>query len=88
MKKTSDKTTLRVTESLPRQVDKKPGVPEEREVYSFQGGGKDKCHFFFSTFFSLRHIKHFFFFKPRIEDYTATQFKLYTKDYITTVYPA
>ena len=44
--------------------------------------------FFFSTFFSLRHIKHFFFLKPRTEDYTATQFKLYTKDYITTVYPA
>ena len=44
------------------------------------------CFFFFFTFLSLSHIKHFFFFKPRTDDYT-TQFKLCTRDYITTVYP-
>ena len=44
-------------ESIPRQVDKKSRVPEEeREVWALkeeigvwnsQGGGKDKCLFFF-----------------------------------------
>ena len=46
--------------------------------------------FFFSTFLSPSHIKHFFFFSlsPGADDYTITQLKLCTKDYITTVYPA
>ena len=64
IKKISDKTTLRVRESIPRQVDKKPSIPEEeREVCGSQGGRKDKCLFFFSlsTFLSLSHIKHFCF---------------------------
>ena len=31
-------------ESIPRQVDKKSGVPEEdRGVWNSQGGGKGKC---------------------------------------------
>ena len=43
---------------------------------------------FFSTFLSLSHIKHFFF-KPETEiTQQTTQFKLCTKDYITTMYPA
>ena len=57
-------------ESIPRQVDKKSGVPkeekrgsgaleEEIEVWNSQGGGKDK-HFFPTTFLSLSHIKHFY----------------------------
>ena len=33
-------------ESIPRQVDKKPGVPkEERGVWNSQGEGKDKLFF-------------------------------------------
>ena len=44
--------------SIPRQVDKKSGVPEEEKgvwgsqegigVWNSQGGGKDKCLFFLS----------------------------------------
>ena len=58
-------------ESIPRQVDKKSGVPEGRKgsgalkeeirVWNSQGGGKDKLFFFFHTFLSLSHIKLFFF---------------------------
>ena len=60
-----------VRESVPRQVDKKSGVPkEERGVWDSQGGGKDKHLFFPSTFLSLSHIKLFFFFKPGTDDYT------------------
>ena len=34
-------------ESIPRQVDKKSGVPEEdRGVWNSQGGGKGKLFFF------------------------------------------
>ena len=69
-------------ESIPRQVDRKPGVPEEERggsgaleeeigVWNSQGGRKDK-HLFFSTFLSLRHLKHFFFFKPGTDDYTTS----------------
>ena len=57
-------------QSIPRQVDKKSGVPKEEkrvsgalegeiEVWNSQGGGKDKHRFFFSTFLSLSHIKRF-----------------------------
>ena len=49
-----------VRESIPGQVEKKSGVPEEEKgVWNSQGGGKDKCIFFSSTFLSLSHIKHF-----------------------------
>ena len=58
-----------IRESIPRQVDKKFGVPEEEIgawgseeeiwVWNYQGEGKDK-HLFFSTFLSLSNIKHFF----------------------------
>ena len=42
-------------ESIPRQVDKKSGVPkEERGIWVSQVGGKDKRFFFFSTFLSLQ----------------------------------
>ena len=37
---------LMLRESIPRQADKKSGVPEEeRWVWNSQGGGKDKCLF-------------------------------------------
>ena len=51
-------------ESVPRQVDKNYGVPEDIEVGNSQGGRKDKHLFFFpfSAFHSLSHIQHFFFF--------------------------
>ena len=46
-------------ESIPRQIDKKSGVPkEERGVWNFQGGGKDKS-LFFCAFLSLSYIKRF-----------------------------
>ena len=53
-------------ELVPRQVDKKPRVPEEKGsgaleveigVWNSQGGGKDKHLFFFSASLSLSHIK-------------------------------
>ena len=76
-------------ESIPRQVDKKSGVPKEEKgvwgirVWDSQGEGKDK-HLFFSPLHSLVLItQNIFFFKPRTDDYTTTQFKLCTKDYIT-----
>ena len=60
-----------VRESVPRQVDKKSGVPkEEKGVQGSQGGDRDlefsrrrkgqMSFIFFSTFLSLSHIKHFF----------------------------
>ena len=49
-------------ESVPRQVDKKSGVPKETGVWNSQGGGKDKLYFFLSTFLRLNHIKCFFHF--------------------------
>ena len=49
-------------ESIPRQVDKKSRVPEEKiGVWSIQGGEKDK-HFFFGGGS-----------KPRTNDYTIKQ---------------
>ena len=67
-------------ESVTRQVDKKSGVPEEEKgVWGSQGGDrglefskkkKGQTPFFFSTFPSLSHIKHFFF-KPGTNDYTT-----------------
>ena len=46
---------LMLRESIPRQADKKSGVPEEeRWVWNSQGGGKDKL--FFSTFLSKDYI--------------------------------
>ena len=73
-------------ESIPRQVDKS-GVPEEEKgVWGSQGGGKDKL-FFPSTF--LSHIKWIFSLSLElIITQQTTQFKLCTKDCITTVYPA
>lgn len=53
---------------VPRQADNKSGVPEEREVWGSQAGGKDKD--FPSTFLSLSHIRHFFL-KPRTDGYTT-----------------
>ena len=55
-------------ESIPRQVDKKSGVPEEREVWGSRGADrglkfsrrKRQTFFFPSTFLSFSHIKRFF----------------------------
>ena len=67
--------SLELRESIPRQVDKKSGVPkEEIGVWSSQGGEKGKC------FFSLSP-------ELMITKQTA-QFKLCTKDDITAMYPA
>ena len=58
-------------ESIPRQVDKKSGVPKEKKgVWGSQGGGKDKL-FVFSTFLSLSYTNGFFFLKARTDDYTT-----------------
>ena len=74
-------------ESIPRQVDKKS--PKERGVWTSQGGGKDKHLFFPSTFVSLSHIKLFFPLSLVLMiTQQTTQFKLCTKDYITTIHPA
>ena len=67
-------------ESVPRQIDKKSGVPEEEKgIWGSQGGDeglefsrrRKGQTFFFPTFLSLSHIKHFFSFKPRADDYTT-----------------
>ena len=48
-------------EPIPRQIDKKSGVPEdEKGVWGSQRGGKDKHFYFSSTFVSLSHIKRSF----------------------------
>ena len=83
--------TLLMRESIPRQVDKKSGVPEEEKgVWGSQGGAKDKhlFFFFFSTFLSLRLIKRVFHLSLELRITQQTQFKLCTKDYITTMCPA
>ena len=88
-------------ESIPRQVDKKSRVPEE-EIGIWDSRSRDRgLEFsrrrkgqtsFFSTFLSLSHIKRFFFFFSLSLDLMITQqtthFKLGTRDYITTMYPA
>jgi len=67
-------------------------LEEEIGVCNSQGGGKEKrlSFFFPSTFLSLSHIKCFFFFLSQnwwLYNNT-TQLELYTKDYITAMYPA
>ena len=67
-------------ESIPRQVDKKSGVPEkERGVWGSSRGDRDlefsrrrkgQTSFFFSIFLSLSH-KSLFSFKPVTDDYTT-----------------
>ena len=69
----------------------------EKGVWGSQGGvrslefsrRKGQATFFSSTFLSLSHIKHLFSLSLElvITQQTA-QFKLCTKDYITTMYPA
>ena len=64
--------------SIPRESQflgrliRSAGIPRERGVWNFQGGGKDK-HFFF--FFPLRSLflvtKNVFMFKPGTDDYTT-----------------
>ena len=90
-------TRVELRESIPTQVDKKPGIPEEEKgVWGFQGERglqssrrrKGQTSFFFSLH-SLVLVKNVFFFKrePVITQQT-TQFKLCAKDYKTTMYPA
>ena len=75
-------------ESIPRQVDKKSPRRERSGILKEEE--RTNVFFFFSTFMSVGHIKHFFFsLSPEvIITQQTTQFKLCTKDYITTVYPA
>ena len=90
-------------ESIPRQFDKKSGVPKEkRRVWDSQGGdgdlefsrrrkGKMSFWFFFplSAFFGLSHIKRFFPLSPELMITQQTShFKLCPRDYITAMYPA
>ena len=75
-------------ESIPSQVDKKSGFPEEETgVWNSGGGGKDKRLFFFSTFLNLSHINLFSLSPKLMITQQTTQFKLCTKGYITTLYP-
>ena len=84
-------TELRV--SLPRQVDKKSRIPEEKKgVWVSRSGDrglefsrrrKRQTSFFPPTFLSLSHIKLFFFFLlplKLIVIQQTTQFKLCTKN--------
>ena len=88
-------------ESIPRQIDKKSGVPkEEKGAWGSQSGDralefsrrrKGQTSFFLSlsTFLSLTHIKTFLSLSLELMiTQQTTQFKLCTKDYITTMYPA
>ena len=66
---------LKVKESIPKQVDKKSGGSQGERVWSSQGGGKDK-HLFPSTFLSLSHLKHLFFFLSLGPELMITQLSL------------
>ena len=59
-------------ESIPRQVDKKSGVPkEEKGIWNSQGGGKGKYLFFPLYIPESYSHKKFFYPKPRTDDYTT-----------------
>ena len=80
-------------ESIPRQADKKSGVPQGEVLKEEIGGSKifkqkERTNFFFSTFLSLSHRKLFSLIPELMITQQTTQFKLCTKDYITTMYPA
>ena len=89
-----------VRESIPGQVDKKSGVPEEEKGVwgsrstdrglEFSRRRKGQTSFFFSsTFLSRSPIKCFFSLSLELMiTQQTTQFKLCPKDYITTMYPA
>ena len=63
-------------------------LKEELGVWNSQEE-KDKQLSFSSTFLSLSHIKHLFSLSLELMiTQQTTQFKLCTKDYITTMYPA
>ena len=85
-------------ESILRQGDKSLVPQEEKGIWALeveigvwgsQEGGRDNVYF--STFLSLSHTKlFFFFFSLSLElmiTQQTTQFKLCTRDYITTMYP-
>ena len=88
-------------ESILKQIDKKSRVPkEEKGIQSPQEGeralefsrrrkGQTSFSLSLSTFLSLTHIKTFLSLSLELMiTQQTTQFKLCTKDYITTVYPA
>ena len=69
----------------PRKRKGSEALEEEIWVWNSQGGGKDKrlCFFFSSAFLSLKELS------PELMiTQQTTRFKLCTKDYITTMYPA
>ena len=84
-------TKIETGQFLSRFV-RSPGVPEEIGAWDSQGGEKDKCFFFFfffSTFLSISHIKLFVSLSLELMiTQQTTQFKLCTRDYTTTMYPA
>ena len=85
-------------ESFPKQVDKKSRVPEEEKgVWGSQGGDRGlefsrrrkEQIFCFSTFLNLSHIKRLFSLSLKLMiTQQTTQFKLCTREYTTTMYPA
>ena len=59
-------------ERIPRKADKKPRSPQGERGLEFSKRRKGQTFkIFFSTFFSLSHIKLFFFFKPGTDYYTT-----------------
>ena len=76
---------------LGRLIRESMVLKEEKGIWNSQGGGKGKHLFFFppSTFLSLTHIKCFFTLSREMMITEQTiQFKICTKDYIATMYPA
>jgi len=73
--------------SVPRQVDKKSGGPRGDRGLEFSRRRNGQTSFSPSTF--LSHIKRFLSLSPKLMiTQQTTQFKLCTKDYMTTMYPA
>ena len=89
-------------ESIPRQVDKRSRIPKAQEQEEKKNGGwgswgdrsleflrrkKGQTSFIF-FFLSLSHIRRFSLGSEQMIAQQTTQFKLCTKDYIATMYPA
>ena len=80
---------------VPAWGERRLGVSRRRQgsgILKEEDRGKDKLGFVFffaSTFLGLRHIKPFFSLSRELmSTQQSTQFKLCTRDYVTTMYPA
>ena len=73
--------TMRLRESTPRRTGKKCRVPKEKGVWGARSGDKD-------LEFSRRKGQIFFPLHSLVLVSYTTQFKLCTRDYTTTMYPA